>query len=118
MIKNFLVVIAVLLFIAGCGTTGLFASYDKTGKHPLVTVEKLGESLKAVKPGDILVLVDNNPKTKKPVRENKYSIVELSFVGERAIVTVQEKNKLSFSIVQAKLGEHLANGGNIYFVRK
>lgn len=114
MIKNFLAVIVALLFVVGCGTTG----YDKTGKYPLVTAEKLGESLKAVKPGDTLVMVDNNSKTKKLVRENKYSIVELSFVGERAIVTVQEKNKPTFSIVQAKLAEHLASGGSIYFVRK
>lgn len=118
MVKNFLAVIVALLFVAGCSTTGLFASYDKTGKYPLVTAEKLGDSLKTTKAGDILVLVENDPKSGRPKKENRYSVIAMDFAGDRAIVTVQGQGTFSYSIAQVKLAEYLASGGNIYFVRK
>lgn len=125
MFKKIVATLAVLIFVAGCATTGANVTGYNGGidtRQALLTLETLPTALQRLEQGDTLVIVEY-PKypAKDDANEFKFVVDVPSYTDEHyktpVIMVRSPKNTKQFVRPQI-LKDHLVAGGDLYIIKK
>lgn len=124
MLKKIVATLAVLIFVAGCATTGNNAGYNggTDTRSAFIALDELPKALQELEQGDTLVIVEY-PKypAKDDAQEYKFVVDVPSYTDEQykspVIIVRSPKNTKQFVRPQI-LERHLTVGGGLYIIKK
>ena len=125
MLKKILATLTILIFVAGCATTGNNVSGYNGGidtRSAFITPEALPKALQALEKGDTLVIVEY-PKypAKDEAQEYKFVVEVPAYTDEHyktPVILVRSPKNTNQFVRPAILEKHLSVGGDLYIVKK